>query len=414
MGDRYDASKRKSLVARLLERIRAVSAWTILVAAVVFGFVFGLQLWVVVVAVFGLVWAGISRALSDRVAERFERQPELALEVAVGSQQWGSSPPPARQPWPFDGDAIIKAETTRLAQEGDAFENMAKGPGGLLLRAPLSTPPSAGAYERARLEFHIQVEEYGDALRKWLAEYRERADERARVFELDLRVTAGRRGAYAEDVSLELTIPPGVEIVESRPTISPPPDAPAYESPRSQPWFGTPEVVSSSSIASLARIRPFEFASITPRKVSAWTIDKTDHRAKASLGSIHHGSSERVPDALLVRVPSTGRFEIAWTLLAKNSRRHTIGALILVVPEPVPRPAFKRLHGITTFPELTLVNDDGEVVQSARTEDPPTSPPDATEAPDTTGEDALFARLRERHRVVEWQRLGLGEEENDT
>lgn len=47
----------------MVERIRAVSAWSVLVAAVVFGFVFGLQLWVVVVAVFGFVWAGISRAV---------------------------------------------------------------------------------------------------------------------------------------------------------------------------------------------------------------------------------------------------------------------------------------------------------------------------------------------------------------
>lgn len=62
MRDRDDPEHR-SLGARVVERIRAVSAWSVLVAAVVFGFVFGLQLWVVVVAVFGFVWAGISRAV---------------------------------------------------------------------------------------------------------------------------------------------------------------------------------------------------------------------------------------------------------------------------------------------------------------------------------------------------------------
>lgn len=300
-----------------------------------------------------------------------------------------------------------------MAEEGDAFENMAKGPGGLLLRGALSTPPSAAAYKRARLTFDGQVGKYADALRRWLADYGDRADQRARTFELDLRVTAGRRGAYAGDVSLELRIPMGVEIVDAQPTISTPPDAPAYESPRSAPLFGTPEFVSTASTASLVRVRPLDLSPVAPRKVSAWTIDKTEHRAKVSLGSVHHGSSVPVADALLVRVPSTGRFEIAWTLLAKNSRRHTTGTLVLLVPDPASRPPFKRLHGITTFPDVAVVNDDGEVVHAGRTGDPPTSPPDMSAVPDATGEDALIVRLRERRRLLEWQRLGLGEEKDD-
>jgi hypothetical protein len=379
----------------------------------VLGFVFGLQVWVVVVAVLGVVWAGISRVMSDRVAERFERQPELALQVAIGGGQWRASPPAARQPWPFDTDAIVEAETRHLAREADAFENMAKGPGGLLLRGALSTAPSAGAFERARRMFDGQVTEYADALRHWLVDYRHRADQRARTFELNLRVTAGGRGAYAEDVSLELSIPPNVEIVDAQPAISTPPDAPAYESPQSEPLFGTPEFVSTASIASLVRIRPLDLSSLPPRKVSVWTIDQTDHRARVSLGSVHHGSSVPVADALLVRVSSTGRFEIAWTLLAKNSRRHATGTLVLVVPEPASRPPFKRLHGVTAFPDVTVVSDDGEVIHASRTEDPPIFPPDMTAIPDATGEDALIVRLRERRRLLEWQRLGLGEEEDD-
>lgn len=103
-----DDPQRRPMAACLWERVRSVSAWSVLVAAVAFAFVFGLRLWVVVVGVFGLVWAGVSRALSDRVAERFERQPQLMLQVAVGDGQWGSPPPP-RQPWPVDAAAIVEA-----------------------------------------------------------------------------------------------------------------------------------------------------------------------------------------------------------------------------------------------------------------------------------------------------------------
>jgi hypothetical protein len=408
-----DDPGRRSLGTRALERIRAVSVWSVFVAAVMFGIAFGLQWWVIVVGVFGLVWAGISRAVSDRVAERFERRPELALEVSVGEGQWGDSPLPARQPWPFDADAIVEAETRRLAEAGDAFERMAKGPGGIVLRGALSTPPSASAYERARRTFDGQVSEYADALRQWLSDYRDRADQLARTFELDLRVTAGRRGAYAEDVSLKLSIPTGVEIVRAKPTICPPPDAPAYESPRSQPLFVTPEFVSPASIASLARIRPLDVEPATARKVSAWTIDKTGHEARASLGSVHHGSFVPVPGTVFIRAPSTGRFEITWTLFAKNSRRHATGVLALDIPELASGPAFKRLQGIMTFPDVPLVKDDGEVLLAGRTEDPPTSPPDRTDLPDATGEDALIVHLRERRRLLEWQCLGIGENEDD-
>jgi hypothetical protein len=398
-------------MAHVLVRIRALSVWSVLAAIFVLAIAFGLRPWVIAVAVFGLVYAGINRALSDRIAERFERQPDLALQVAVGGGGWANSPPASQQPWPFYAETIINAEKKRLAEEGDAYENMAKGPTGLFLRGALTAPPSAAAYERARRTFDNKVDEHADALRQWLADYRDQADQRARTFELDLRVTAGHRGAYAEDVSLVLALPAGAEIVDRQPTISSPPEPPTYESPPSRPLFGAPEFVSTASLVAPLRVPSFDLGA-TLAKVSVWTIDENDSRATASLGSVHHGSSVRIREPLLVRVPSTGRFEIAWTLLAKNSRRHVSGTLALLVSEAESRPAFRRLQGIKAFPDVAFVNDDGDVVQEPRTEDPPIAPPQPSAVTGSTG-DAVLDRLRQRHGLLEWQRLGLGEDEDE-
>lgn len=41
------------------------------------------------------------------------------------------------------------------------------------------------------------------------------------------------------------------------------------------------------------------------------------------------------------------------------------------MPPTPERPAFTKLHGIESFPDLPFIDNDGEVVRAARTDDPP-------------------------------------------
>jgi hypothetical protein len=278
-----------------------VSVWAIPAAILAFAIPFGLPSWVILVSAFWLVYTGISRAFSDRIAERFQRQPSLGLQAAVGDGRWGDSPPPSRPPWPLDSERLIRAETKRLTESRDAYESATRGPGGLLMRGALSAPANDAAYERARRAFDTKVEEYSTALREWLDDYRDRADERARMFELNLRVTAGSRGAYAENVKLVLALPEGITIVDGLPTISSPPEPPMYEPPASRPLFGTPGFASTAPPPTPIRVPSFDLGRTVRPTPPIWSIDEDPTTAEASLGDIHHGSSVHVSKPLFVR-----------------------------------------------------------------------------------------------------------------
>jgi hypothetical protein len=77
----------------------------------------------------------------------------------------------------------------------------------MLLRAtdPFARRPGDQDYQQARERFAEKLDEYVQALRAWLAEYREAEEARVRTFELRLRVISAKSGAYAEDVVLTST-----------------------------------------------------------------------------------------------------------------------------------------------------------------------------------------------------------------
>jgi hypothetical protein len=79
----------------LADRLRQVSLWSVAVGVVVFLVAFGLEPWVVAVAVFGLLWAAVSRVVTQRVEEIFERRPALRLvfgDLRTARQTWRSFP----------------------------------------------------------------------------------------------------------------------------------------------------------------------------------------------------------------------------------------------------------------------------------------------------------------------------------
>lgn len=101
-----------------------------------------------------------------------------------------------------------------------------------IAETPRFTQPRAEEYDRAREKFGEELETHAVDLREWLIGYREAADQRSRTFDLPLLVTSGKRGAYAEDVSLAIELPLGVEVVDEWPTVTPQPEPPTYVPPR--------------------------------------------------------------------------------------------------------------------------------------------------------------------------------------
>src|SRR5689334_4888854 len=121
-----DSVRRGSHLAR---RARAVSVWSILAGVVVFAIAFGLRPWVIAAAGFALVYAAVNRALSKRIEELFERQPDLQLVAKDGADLVSAVASTVPAPWPFDHERIVANEIERLGAEADASERFARRPG---------------------------------------------------------------------------------------------------------------------------------------------------------------------------------------------------------------------------------------------------------------------------------------------
>ena len=359
---------------------------------------FGLGATAVAVAAFAAVYKGIEAAFGDRIKERFKRQPDLRLAIAHDHRVVETVVSSILPPWPFDADRIVAHEMTRLREEATAIEKFArKGPDALLRGAdPFVRRPGDREYQRAREQFEEKLDDFEQALRAWLEEYGDAAEWRARTFELPLRVTSATSGVYAEDVVLTIDLPEGAEIVEEWPTVSTPPEAPAYVAPqpRSALEFSRPSYAGIGVPANPTESVP---------DLSLWQVRSDGRRVGRSLGNVHHDSTVEIDEPLLVRVPEAGRHTLTWTLRTKNGRRHRRGTLEVVVPVAEPRPPFARLHGLETYPDVPFFDDDGEVVREARTSDPPTEPP---EVPD---DGEVISRLRGAAALRDWLALGLAD-----
>jgi hypothetical protein len=378
--------------------VRQVSVWSVIAGVVVFAVAFGLRPWVIVLASFALLYAAVNRALSRRVEEWLERKPDLDLEIARRDGPSTVVTQGAPRPWPVDIDRVVTNEIERLTEEAQAREATVRRPGALVVYSgALMTRPRPEEYDKAREKFVEELSTYESELREWLRGYCQAADERSRTFELSLVVNSSKRGAYAEDVTLVIELPLGAEITEEWATTTVPPEPPTYVPPQPRSLVDLPRLTFAG-----VDLTSFDFPEV-PR-ISIWRVSSDGHRVETGLGAIHHGRSIEIGEPLTVRVPCEGRHKLQWTLYVKNGRRHCSGALELVVPRTPERPAFRRLHGIESFPDVPFIDEDGKVVREPRTEDPPTSPPAGP-----TGESAI-EWLVEGRAYDEWFALGLAEE----
>jgi hypothetical protein len=330
-------------------RLRRVSLWAVLAGAVVFAVMFGLGAGIVAAAVFAAAYKGIEAAFGHRIKERFERQPDLRPAVASDGGLVETVTSPIPSPWPFDAELMVAHELERLREETASFETHSRtGPAALLRTTDLfARRPSDEGYQHAREQFAEKLEEFGRALRAWLTNYGGASDARARTFEISLLVTSAGSGAYAEDVALTIDLPDGTEVVDEWPTVSPPPEPPAYVAPRTASPF---DIARSSyrriDIAALSPIVP----SIRVPHLPFWDVRGDGRRVMRRLGNVHHDSTIELDEPLLLRVPAAGRHTLTWTLSTKNGRRHRTGTLELIVAAVEPRPPFTRCTASRAIP----------------------------------------------------------------
>jgi hypothetical protein len=182
-------------------------AWAVLVAIAVVAATFA-PLWGFVVLAVGLVLAGVKAAVTERVQEVFKRKPDLTLLASAAKEHSAVVEAPTLRPWPIDVDRIValELESARATEQlGNGILDTFLG-----LSNPLAIKPSQSEKDRALEAFREEVDKFGVDVRDWLVRYATAADEGSRTFELRVEVVNGPRGAPAENVALEIELPPGV------------------------------------------------------------------------------------------------------------------------------------------------------------------------------------------------------------
>ena len=331
--------------------------------------------------------------LNPTVQELGRRQPKLSVTTSSGHSRVIAS---LARPWPVDVARVVANEIA------DAVETAKRRDSSLdnffTLGEPFAIRPSEADHEQAREKFKTKVEDFGDALRSWLAEYIEAARARADTFEVQIAVRNAPSGAHAEAVTVLLELPETVSVVEGRPTVAGPPERPIYQPPRPR------------SLASDVGLGPrplFDFSVSQPTEIplsfrnQGWQGIESNERLEASAGDIHPDRQVSVGEPLFLRAAGPGQHVVGWTAYTKSARKSGTGTIILEVPTDSARPAFGRLHGITSYPDVPLVDEDGEVIHPVRDCDPPTRPEPGEEG------DSPFARLREANALARWRLLGL-------
>ncbi len=348
-----------------------------------------------------LRWGGLPTALTlaflNPTVQEFGRRQAKLFVVAVEANGGGLVAAPALRPWPVNADRVVANE---LADARETLSVMGRATNMWLnLGDPFAVKPSDADHARARGAFEEQLQDYEVDLRGWLAAYSTAATARSQVFDLTLRLTNKRGGAHADPVTVVLDLPTTISVAEDRPEVQAPPERPCYEPPKPRPlptdWSRVGPLLSP-----ISRDFPVLVPRARPRK-PAWRISDGGRRLETVTGEVHAERSLVIGEPLLLLADGAGRHEIGWTAYTKSARRAARGTIILVVPSNHGRPAFGRLNGITSYPDVSIVDEDGEVVHPVRERDPPLKPP----LVEDTG-DPLDG-IQQASAFMQWRALGL-------
>lgn len=352
----------------------------------------------------GLIVGLLLSVLAPTLQELGRPRPLLSLAIAGTSDQDGSTlTAAALRPWPVDDERIVAHELQQ------AEHSVAVGHGALdLIRSmsdPLGSRPSKAEHARAREAFRERLPVHAEELRAWLGEYRSAARAHSELFDVPLRLANSRGAAHAEAVTFVLRLPDTVSVVDERPTMPWPPQTPFYNPPRGRSSFDLGWAGPAMSYRAAVPFLP----AARPSAPAVWT-ERGDGEIEATVGDVHAGRTVEVGETLLLRATGPGTHRLRWTAYSKSNRQHAGGTIDLIVPpDPAGRPAFGRLAGVTSYPDVPLVEevDDAdeepaEKIHQVRTSDPPPKPTEARiDASDTLG------RIRASYAASSWSALGL-------
>ncbi len=335
--------------------------------------------------------------LSPTIQEVGRRQPKLSVEAEQASGD-GLVNVPALRPWPIDADRVVANE---LADARETLAVMGRATNMWLhLGDPFAMRPSEADHARAREAFVEQLQDFEARLRAWLAAYSTAAKARSQIFDLTLRLTNKRGGAHADPVTVVLDLPATISVAEDRPEVQAPPERPCYQPPKPRPLVTDWSRVGSPLSPLISR----DLSQVIPRarpREPAWKIANGGRRLEAVAGEVHAERSLVIGEPLLLLADGAGRHEVRWTAYTKSARRAAQGTITLFVSPGSDRPAFGRLNGIVSYPDVSIVDEDGEVVHPVREIDPPLKPPVAEDA------DDLLASIQQASTFMQWRALGL-------
>ncbi len=335
----------------------------------------------------------------------WRRRPRLILDAQGADANgviWGP-----RERWPVAADRVVTNERIRLAEHLDVHEKFTKTSLGTFTFG--SMPASDQACAAARDAFLAKAHEYAESLRRWLTEYDHAAASDETTFRLRFSVRNGENWtSHAEGVRLELALPDSVRRVDRAPSVKLPPAAPDYEPPPRQPVFGSALAGYAGHLA-YRRIEPLAaspqikklLAPLREFQRSAWADRNGGSDVWTEVGDVYVGGSEEINEELILQFTEP-TVTLQWRLLFKDGS--TRGSLTLRRPEPrATVPAFGRIAGLLSYPDVAITDDDGEIVHAKRMSEPPLAAPSSRDDPSND----LLGRLRMITAVNEWEELGL-------
>jgi hypothetical protein len=329
--------------------------------------------------------------LNPTVQELGRRQPKLSVTTSDGHSRVVA---PSARPWPIDPARVVSNEVSDAQETAkmrySSLDNLAMG-------GPFAIRPSQADHEESQEKFTTEVQDFEQALRGWLAEYNEAARACANTFEIQIAVRNAASGAHAEAVTVVLDLPATVAVVADRPTLPAPPERPSYQPPR-------PRALASDLIYRHSQLPDFSVRQPAEIPLSlrnpTWSGIEDGERLEAAAGDIHPDRQVNVGEPLFFCAAGPGQHAIGWTAYTKSARKSATGTIVLEVPTDSAQPAFGRLHGIISYPDVPLIDDDGEVIHPVRDCDPPVRP-------ESGQGDGPVAMLREANSRARWRLLGL-------
>lgn len=315
-------------ILRTRARRRIASALAFVVAPVVSTGVAlaacDLQVASFVVAAWAMVFGAL--AFANSIWHPFAPRPSLAVTLHVretGEELEHVVRDRGRPIRPLDAEAIVRTEieVARETIEPPPEKKRPRSP--LDFAPPPPLVPTHESYNKSMKRFTEDVQEYVEDLASWIAEWNQQRWPAASLVEAHVRVK-NDGDAQADQIRVRLELPAGLEPVESRPCVPPPPERPRFE--RRRLLDVRPEFFAREGLELDTPHPPFG-ALTGPQLVR----ERGRRFLEFSLASLTHGLAESSAGAVRLVPDKPGRYELPWTAHAANLSEEVRGTITLEV-----------------------------------------------------------------------------------